>query len=126
MALMVGETCLGQGREGAARVVAVQSSLRVDKLLFTTLLLIFTTLLIGFGFYIETLRWMVVFQESCSWACSLQVPDRLHCLRSLATTSFHHRFCSPAAGLPPAGAHTRSCLDSRSSGFLERCPRKRR
>ena len=29
LSLMVGETCLGQGLEGAARVVAVQSSLRI-------------------------------------------------------------------------------------------------
>ena len=29
LALMVGQTCLGQGLEGAAKVVAVQSSLRV-------------------------------------------------------------------------------------------------
>ena len=55
LALMVGETCLGQGLEGAARVVAVQSSLRVDEsLLATTLLLIFTTPLV-FCFYTETL-----------------------------------------------------------------------
>ena len=56
LALMVGETCLGQGLEGAARVVAVQSSLRVDEsLLATTLLLIFTTPLTVFCFYIEPL-----------------------------------------------------------------------
>ena len=55
LALMVGETCLGQGLEGAARVVAVQSSLRVDdSLLATTFLLIFTTPLIVFCFYIAT------------------------------------------------------------------------
>ena len=29
--LMVGQTCLGQGLKGAARVVAVQSSLRVNE-----------------------------------------------------------------------------------------------
>ena len=68
----------------------------------------------------------VVHPEPHSWACSLQVPDRLHCLRSLATTSFHHRFCPPAEHLPPTGAHTRSCLDSRSFGILERCSRKQR
>ena len=56
LALMVGQTCLGQGLEGAARVVAVQTSLRVDEsLLTTTLLLIFTTPLIVFSFYIEML-----------------------------------------------------------------------
>ena len=44
LALMVGQTCLGQGMEGAAKVVVVQSSLRVNELLLvTTLLLIFTT-----------------------------------------------------------------------------------
>ena len=54
---MVGQTCLGQGLEGAAWVVAVQSSLRVDKslLLTMTLLLIFLTLPIVFSFYIEML-----------------------------------------------------------------------
>ena len=31
LALMVGQTCLGQGLEGAAKVVAMQSSLRVDE-----------------------------------------------------------------------------------------------
>ena len=67
---------------------------------------------------------MEVHQESCSWACSLQVPDRLHCLRSLAIMSFHHHFCPQAACLPLAGVHTRSCLGSRSSGILERCLRK--
>ena len=56
LALMVGQTCLGQGLEGAARVVAVQSSLRVNELLLTmTLLLIFTTPLTVFCFYIEML-----------------------------------------------------------------------
>ena len=56
LALMVGETCLGQGLGGAARVVAMQSSLRVDEwILVTMLLLIFTTPLIVFCFYIETL-----------------------------------------------------------------------
>ena len=62
LALIDGQTCLGQGLEGAARVVAVQSSLRVNELLlammllviFTTLLLTFTTLLIVFSFYVET------------------------------------------------------------------------
>ena len=55
LVLMVGQTCLGQGLEGAARVVAVQSSLRVDELLLVAmLLLIFMTLLIVFSFYIET------------------------------------------------------------------------
>ena len=74
LALMVGQTCLGQGLEGAARVVAVQSSLRVHESLLTmTLLLIFTTFLIVFSFYIETLYTVlgVVRQESRSWACSL-------------------------------------------------------
>ena len=56
LALMVGQTCLGQGLEGAARVVAVQSSLRVDESLLTMmLLLIFTTPLTVFCFYIEML-----------------------------------------------------------------------
>ena len=54
--VMVGQTCLGQGLEGAARVVAVQSSLRVDEsLLVMMLLLIFTTPFIVFCFYIEML-----------------------------------------------------------------------
>ena len=56
MSLMVDQACLGQGLEGAARVVAVQNSLRVDEsLLMMTFLLFFTTLLIVFSFYIETL-----------------------------------------------------------------------
>ena len=56
LALMVGETCLGQGLEGAARVVAVKSSLRVNEsLLATSLLLIFTTPPVVFCFYIEML-----------------------------------------------------------------------
>ena len=55
LALMVGQTCLGQGLEGAARVVAVQSCLRVDYSLLVTTILIFTTLLFVFSFYFETL-----------------------------------------------------------------------
>ena len=55
LSLMVDQTCLGQGLEGAARVVAVQSSLRVDESLLAMTLLIFTTLFIVFCFYIETL-----------------------------------------------------------------------
>ena len=56
MALMVGQACLGQGLEVAARVVAVQSSLRVNELLLAmTLLLIFTTPLTVFCFSIEML-----------------------------------------------------------------------
>ena len=56
LVLMVCQTCLGQGLEGAARLVAVKSSLRVDEsLLVMMLLLIFTTLLIVFSFYMETL-----------------------------------------------------------------------
>ena len=47
---------VGQGLEGAARVVAVQSSLRVDEsLIAMTLLLIFMTPLVVFCFYIEML-----------------------------------------------------------------------
>ena len=46
---------------------------------------------------------MVARHESCSWACSLQDSDRLHCLRSLVTTSFHRRFCPPAVRLPSTG-----------------------
>ena len=53
LALMVGETCLGQGLEGATRVVAVQSSLRVNESLLTMMLLIFMTPLIVLCFYIE-------------------------------------------------------------------------
>ena len=49
LALMVGQTCLGQGLEGAAMVVAVQSSLMM------MLLLIFMTPLIVFCLYIETI-----------------------------------------------------------------------
>ena len=56
IALMVGQTCLGQGLKGASRVVAMQSCLRANEsLLVMTLLLIFTTLLIGFSFYIKML-----------------------------------------------------------------------
>ena len=55
-----------------------------------------------------------------------QVPDRLHCFRSLATTLFHCRFCPPTECLPPTGAHSRNCLGSRSLVILERWPRKRR
>ena len=56
LALMVGQTCLGQGLEEAARMVAVQSSLTVDdSLLAMTLLLIFMIPPIVFCFYIETL-----------------------------------------------------------------------
>ena len=56
LVLMVGQTCLGQGLEGAAKVVTVQSSLRVDESLLATMLhLIFMTSLIVFCFYIETL-----------------------------------------------------------------------
>ena len=51
LVLMVCQTCLGQGLEGAARVIAVQSSLRVNESLLTmTLFLIFMTLLIVFSF----------------------------------------------------------------------------
>ena len=52
--------------------------------------------------------------------------DRLHCFRSLATTSFHCRFCPPAECLLLTGAHMRSCQGSQSSGILERWPRKLR
>ena len=74
----------------------------------------------------STLCLMVLRQESRSWACSLQVSDRLHSLSSLDTMSFHLCFCPPALRLPPTGADTRSCLGSHSSGILERCPRKQR
>ena len=127
LVLMVGQTCLGQGLEGAAKVVAVQSCLRVDESLLAMMLpLIFTTLLIVSASILRcsTLHWMVVRQEPRSWACSLLVPVRLHCFRSLATTSFHRRFCPPAECLSPTGAHTRSCLGNWSSSILERCPRK--
>ena len=55
LVLMVGQTCLGQGLEGAARVVTVQSSLRVDESLHPMTLLIFMTPFIVFGFYTEML-----------------------------------------------------------------------
>ena len=74
----------------------------------------------------STLCWMVVHQESRFWACSLQVPDKLHFLRSPATTSFHRHFCPPAECFPPAGAHARSCLGSQSLNILEKCLRKQR
>ena len=74
----------------------------------------------------STLCLMVVRQELRSWACSLQVFDRLHSLRSLDTTSFHRRFCPPADRLLPTGADTRSCFGRRLLGIRERCPRKRR
>ena len=60
MALMVGQTCPGQGLEGAARVITVQSSPRVNEsLLTTTLFLIFMTLLIVFSFYMEMIYTML-------------------------------------------------------------------
>ena len=129
LALMVGQTCLGQSLEGAAWVVvAMQSSLRVDESqLTTTLLLIFMTPLIVFCFYIEALYTALDGGAPRAMLLDLLSPDfRLHCFRSLATTSFHHRFCPPAKCLPPTGTHMRSCLGSRSLGILERCPRKRR
>ena len=56
LALMVGQTFLGQGLEGAARVVAVQSCLRVNESLLATMLhFIFMTPVIIFCFYIEML-----------------------------------------------------------------------
>ena len=120
LALMV-----GQGLKGGAKVVAVQSSLRVnDFLLVMTFYLILMTLLIISSFYIES--WMVVHQECRPWAYSFQVPDKLHFLRSLATTSLHRYFYPPVECFPPAGAHTRSCLGSRSLGFLEMCLKKKR
>ena len=129
LALMVGQMCLGQGLEGAARVVAVQSSLRVNGCcswwcFFSSLwlFLLFSASILR----CSTLCWMVVHQGSRSWAYPLQVPDKLHFLRSLATMPFDCRFCPPAEHFPPAGAHMRSCLGSRSSGILERCMRKRR
>ena len=126
LALMVGQTCLGRGLEGAARVIAVQSNLRVDELLLTTLLLIFTTPLIVFCFYIEMLYTALDGGAPRATLLGLlfHVPDRLYCFRSLATTSFHQRFCPPAECLPPTGAHTRSYLGSQSSCILVRCPRK--
>ena len=129
LALMVGQTYLGQGLEGAARVVAVQSNLRVNEsLLRTKLLLIFTTLLMVFNFYIETLYTALDggAPTVTLWAYTVQVPDKLHFLRSLVTMPFHHFFFSTAEHFPPTGAHMRSCLGNQSLGILERSPRKRR
>ena len=67
LALMVGQTFLGQGLEGEAS--AVQSSHKVDEsLLVTMLLLIFMNLLIVSAsiWRCSTLCWMVVHQESRS------------------------------------------------------------
>ena len=80
---------VSQSLEGAVRVVAVQSSLRVHG---TTL-----TFLIGFSFSIEMLYTALdggVPRVMLSQACSLQITDRLYCLRSLGTISFHSRVAS--------------------------------
>ena len=76
----------------------VTSSLRVDMLLLATMLLpIFTTHFIVSSFYIETL--CTVLDGGAPWdtflGMSLQVPDKLHILRSLAM-SFNRCFCPPS------------------------------
>ena len=95
LALMVGQTCLGQGLEGAARVVAVQCSLRVDESLFAMMLLIFTTFLIVSSFYIETLDTALDggAPRVALLACSLQVPDRLHCFAHAHTHLSTFLYC---------------------------------
>ena len=127
LGLMLGQTCLGQGLEGATSMVAVQSNLKVDEsLLATTLFLIFMTPLIVFCFYIETLYNALDGGAPRATLLGLLSPDsrQVTLFSSLATTSFHHCFCPPAKCLPPTGAHTKSCLGSWSSSIIERCPRK--
>ena len=125
LALMVGQPALVRAwkrQPGWLQCIAVSESMSRCSLqcffLSLRLLSLFSASIL------RTLHWMVVCQEPLSWACSLQVPDRLHCFRLLATMSFHHLFYPPAKFLPPTGAQTRSCLGSQSLGILERWSRK--
>ena len=110
----------GPGRSGQGDCSAEQSQ---SHCLRWRCLLVFMTPLIVFSLYIELLYTVLDSGAPRVTLLGIQVPDKLHLLRSLAT-SFHHRFCPPAECFPSAGAHTRSCLGSQSSGIYERCLRK--
>ena len=114
-ALMADQTYFVQSLKGAARMSIAQSMFRVNESLFMVLFLLIILALLGVFCSpvkicsIQCL--MVVHEESCSWACFLQDLDRLHCFRSLATTSFHDVSVPNAVvHLPPTGADTRNCL----------------
>ena len=118
LALMVCQTCLCEALEGAARVVAVQvisesMSCCLRRCFFSSLGLfsLVSTSILRHSYNALDGGWLRV----TALAFFFHVPERYHCSKLLATMSFHHNFCSPAARLLPAGVHMRSCLGSQSS-----------
>ena len=127
LVLMAGQTCLGQGLQGAARVVAVQSSLRLNEsLLVMMFLFIFTTLLIVFGFYIETLYTVMDGGTPRVTLLGTLYPGsrQVALFKVAGHNTIPPLLLSSSRTLPTSRAHTRSCLGSQSLGILERCPRK--